>query len=283
MSYAILCDSTADMLPEELEEQGIAMIPLTVTMDGEELVDQVDITSEDFYERMQAANDRPRTSQPTPLNFMQKYQELFDAGFEQIISIHIAGPLSGTVESARLAASEFDAPIAVVDSCGAICKTALLAIPAAHLRKQGASFDQAVASLEAMKPQMGFMLACDTLDALVAGGRLSAKDAQEAGALNIKPIMSFEETGVLKPVGKARGMKGVLKNYVAEIERRTEEQGPQAVRFCHTGNMPAIEELKGMLSKSGVEYVDAGCVPAGITIATHTGMGAVGFSCMPAQ
>lgn len=282
VSYAILCDSTADLLPEEQESLGIAVIPLFVNIDGREYADQVEISSYEFYERLKVAKDRPRSSQPTPMNFMQAYERLFEQGFDQVISIHIAAPLSGTVESARMAAAELDKPIAVIDSCAALTKTALLAKRAAKLRDAGVSFEDAVSQLKESVASVTFMLACDTLDALVAGGRLSAEDAKAAGALNIKPILSFNETGVLQPVGKVRGMKGVVKHYAQAIADATAEHGKQTVRFCHADNMSAINDLKDMLAEMGVDYEDAGCAPAGATITTHTGMGAIGFSCMPA-
>lgn len=282
VSYAILCDSTGDLTAEEQQRYGIAMIPLYVNIDGEEFADQREISSHEFYERLKTAKELPHSSQPTPMNFIEEYTRLFDQGFDQIISIHIAAPLSGTVESARLATGEFDKPIAVIDSLGAVAQTGLLAIRAAQLRDAGVPFDEAVEKLRDAASSMTFMLACDTLDALVAGGRLSAEDAKAAGALNIKPVLSFNETGVLKPVGKVRGMKGVLKNYAQTIADATSENGKQIVRFCHADNESAIDELKSLLAEKEVDYIDAGCALTGAVITTHTGMGSVGFSCMSA-
>ena len=282
VSYAILCDSTGDLTTEEQQRYGIAMIPLYVNIDGEDFADQREITSHEFYERLKTVKDLPHSSQPTPMDFIEEYTKLFDQGFDQIISIHIAAPLSGTVESARLAAGEFDKPVAVIDSLGAVAQTGLLAIRAAQLRDAGVAFEDAVESLRESASSMTFMLACDTLDALVAGGRLSAEDAKAAGALNIKPILAFNEIGVLKPVGKVRGMKGVLKHYAQAIADVTAEHGKQLVRFCHADNEAAINDLKALLQQAGVDYIDEGCALTGAVITTHTGMGSVGFSCMTA-
>ena len=87
---------------------------------------------------------------------------------------------------------------------------------------------------------------------------------------------------MLKPAGKVRGMKGVLKHYAQAIADATAEHGKQLVRFCHADNEAAINDLKALLQQAGVDYIDEGCALTGAVITTHTGMGSVGFSCMTA-
>lgn len=282
MSYEIVCASTADLLPEETKNLVSAMVPLVVTLDGREYEDQVDVSTLEFYDMMASSEGHPSTSQPTPLKFAEAFQNAFDNGADQIICITVAGKLSGTVESARLAAAQFDKPIEVIDSLGATVTEALAVIRAAQLKQQGVPFDQAVESIRKSTEDSMFLVACDTLDALLAGGRLSAEDAANATALNIKPIFTFNEEGALRPFGRARGMKGVVKQYIEAIQERTKAKGKQAIRFCHTGNEKDVSRLKELLQESGIQYVDAGTVPAGITIATHLGLGSLGVGCVTA-
>ena len=101
--------------------------------------------------------------------------------------------------------------------------------------------------------------------------------------LNIKPIFTFSETGVLVAFGKAKGMRGVIKRYVQNAQKRTEEQGKQRIRFCHVANEQGVEDLRSALNEAGVEYVDEGSSPCGATVATHLGLGALGISFAPAE
>lgn len=282
MNYAIVCDSTADLLLEELERFDVSMVPLVVTIDGEQYEDQVEISTSEFYERMAASKNLPSTSQPTPMRFAETFQKLFDSDVEQIMCINIAGVLSGTIESARLAASQFDKRIEVIDALGATALSGLLVMYATQLRNEGVSFDEALYCVRKAINDAEFLLACNSLEPLFAGGRMSAEEMTSAIALNVKPIFTFVETGALAVVGKARGMKGVVKHYFEFIQRLTEEKGDQMIRFCHTGNLDDVDRLKALLKENGIQYVDAGTTPAGAVVATHLGMGSLGIACLPA-
>ena len=89
--------------------------------------------------------------------------------------------------------------------------------------------------------------------------------------------------GVLVAFGKAKGMRGVIKQYVQNAQKRTEEQGKQRIRFCHVANEQGVEDLRFALNEAGVEYVDEGSSPCGATVATHLGLGALGISFAPAE
>lgn len=282
MSFAVVVDSTGDLLEQEYRDLDVVMVPLTIEIDGESFKDQVEVSSEEFYTRMAAAKGLPKTSQPSPLDFVKTFEDLAAKGYEHIVSLHIAGVLSGTVESARLAAEQVDVDVRVIDSASASAGLGLAVKRAAALRDAGVDIDEAQRLIEQTCADASFFVACDTLENLLKGGRLSADQAKDASLLNIKPIFTFDERGVLKAFGKAKGMRGVVKSFVSQLQEETAEHGTQIVRFLHTGNESVVADLKESLAEAGVDYVDGGTCLCGATVGTHLGQGGLGFSCVSA-
>lgn len=280
MSFAVVVDSTADLNMDEYRGNAITMVPLTIQVGGKEYKDQTEISSEEFYDRMAATDELPKTAAPAPYDFAQAYQALAQQGYDHIISLHIASVLSGTVESARLAASQVEVPVTVIDSAGAGASLGIIALKACELRDAHVPVDEALQHLNACVSDFRFLVACDSLDNLLKGGRLSADQVKNASLLNIKPIFSFDERGVLVAYDKAKGMSGVVKNYVKEIQKRTEAYGLQEVRFYHTRNIEAVNDIRAQLQAAGIEYLDKGEAACGATVATHIGLGAVGIACL---
>ena len=261
MGFAVVVDSTLDMSAEEYQALNITMVPLNILVGEDEFKDQVEISSEEFYERMGEATELPKTAQPAPFDFVQAYERLAQEGYEGIVSLHIAGVLSACCTA--------QAALQVKQLCA--------------LRDAEVSLDEAQAAIEELIPKTQFLVACDTLENLLKGGRLSADQVKNASLLNIKPIFTFNETGVLVAFGKAKGMRGVIKQYVQNAQKRTEEQGKQRIRFCHVANEQGVEDLRSALDGAGVEYVDEGSSPCGATVATHLGLGALGIAFAPAE
>lgn len=285
MKFAIVVDSTCDFTQEEYENLNIHMIPLSVLVDGETFKDQTEISSEKFYERMATAENLPQSSQPTPYEFEQLFNSLSEQGYDGVISMHIAGVLSGTIESARIAAKEVSIDVRVVDAmrAGATASMALVVEQICKMRDEGATLDEAETKAKELFDKAEFLVAPETLENLLKGGRLSADQVKNASLLNIKPIFSFNEKGILMAYGKAKGMRGVIKTFVEEVEKRTTEQGTLRLRFCHSGNIKPIEDMKQALGDANIEYVDGGICPCGAIIATHLGPGALGVGILPAN
>ncbi len=283
MGFAVVVDSTLDMSAEEYQALNITMVPLNILVGEDEFKDQVEISSEEFYERMGEATELPKTAQPAPFDFVQAYERLAQEGYEGIVSLHIAGVLSGTIESARAAADQVDIDVRVIDSACCTAQAALQVKQLCALRDAEVSLDEAQAAIEELIPKTQFLVACDTLENLLKGGRLSADQVKNASLLNIKSIFTFNETGVLVAFGKAKGMRGVIKQYVQNAQKRTEEQGKQRIRFCHVANEQGVEDLRSALDGAGVEYIDEGSSPCGATVATHLGLGALGIAFAPAE
>ena len=283
MAFAVVVDSTCDFTEDEYRSLKVVMVPLSVLVDGEVFKDQVDISSEEFYERMANAENIPQSSQPTPHDFQVAYEKLAAEGYDGVLSIHIAGVLSGTIESAHIASEQVDIDVRCIDAAaaGTTASMGIAVQEACALRDKGVSLDEAQAAVEAMLSKALFLTAPETLDNLLKGGRLSADQVKTASMLNIKPIFSFNEKGVLYAFGKAKGMRGVVKTFAEELQKRTEESGIQRVRFCHVNNEKAVEDLKQAIEKTGVSYIDCGTCPCGAIIATHLGAGALGIGMIP--
>lgn len=281
MSFGIVTDSTCDWDAHEYQARKVQMVPLSIKIDDDIVLDVAQISAEEFYDRMQAAKHLPMSSQPTPAAFDAAYQALEQGGCDQIISIHIAGVLSGTVNAASLAAAHADVPVSVVDAKTTTAGLGLLVQRLCDLRDAGATAEEALAETGALIPQNRFYLAVDNLENLLKGGRLSEDQAMQATLLNIKPELTFDERGALEAYGKGKGMKGVVKDFAKAVQERTEQTGRQRVRFLSTRNEEAVESLKEALAQAGVDYVDCGTCKCGATIATHVGIGAVGLACIP--
>lgn len=283
MSFAIVVDSVADLSAEECEQHDITAVPLTVEVGNESFKDQVEISSEEFYDKMIAADSLPKSSQPSPSEFMEVFNDLAAQGNDQVVAIHLAAVLSGTSESSNLAASQVEVPVEVIDSFNACSGQGLLALLAAELRDAGVSAEETIARVKDARSQTRFFIACGTLDNLLAGGRLSPEEVDTATMLDIKPMMSFDDQGILRAIDKAKGMSGVIKKYVEKLQQLTEEEGVQRVRFCHSRNQKNLEKLKRALAEAGVEYIDCGTCSCGATVTTHLGMKALGMGTMPAS
>lgn len=283
MGFAIVVDSTCDFTGDEYRSLDVTMVPLSILIDEVVYKDQVEISSEEFFERMDASENLPQSSQPTPLDFQKAYESLAEKGYDGILSVHIAGVLSGTIESARIAAQQVDIDVRTVDAAaaGATASMAIAVQKACEMRDAGASLDEAQAEVEKMCAHACFLVAPETLENLLKGGRLSADQVKTSSLLNIKPIFSFNEKGVLFAFGKAKGMRGVIKTFVEELQKQTQESGIQRVRFCYAGNEKVVEELKQALAEAEVSYIDCGTCPCGATITTHLGTGALGFGMIP--
>ena len=271
MSVRIITDSTAD-LRFGLQEE-IPFVPLTINFGDEEYVDNVTMSRRAFYEHLQVCKELPKTSQPTPDAFAQEYQKAVDAG-EQVIVLTISSKLSGTYQSANIAAMDFEGQVFVVDTLSAAIGAGVLAEYANDLVKQGLSAEEIVAKLEVEKHNLVLLAALDTLDYLVRGGRLSKVAGIAGGLLNIKPVITLEN-GEIMVAGKARGTKqaNVMMNKGVEGVGGVDTTKPML--FGYTGLNDDL--LQKYMSESaavydGVQKKDSTLISG--AIGTHVGPGA---------
>jgi len=204
MAVKIVTDSSADLPDEVVKALGVTVIPLYVRFGDEVLRDRVDISEDEFYERLQHDPVHPNTTQPTPQDFVELYQKV-GKGADGIVSIHISSKLSGTCNSALQAIETMEAtcPIEVVDSEILSMALGLVVIAAATAAKAGESMDKVVAVAKQTMPKIRLLALLDTLEYLQKGGRIGKAKALLGSILNVKPILTLKD-GEVVPAGQVR-------------------------------------------------------------------------------
>ncbi|RFU66466.1 DegV family protein [Peribacillus saganii] len=270
----IVTDSTADMSAEELEEYGVTMVPLSITIDGETFLDKVDMFPEEFITRMKSASDLPKSSQPPAGKFVEVYEELAKDGSE-IISIHMTGGMSGTVRSAESAATMTEAKVTVFDSKFISKALSFQVIEAAKMAASGKSTAEIIKRLEEIRRNSTLYIAIDTLENLVKGGRIGKAAGFIGSLLNIKPIARLED-GVLNQALKARSQSQIVKLLLKQFMEDTKGKEILGVGIAHVNGQELANKLKqAIIDNSGFQNVEV--VFTTPVISTHAGPGAVGF------
>lgn len=199
----IIVDSTADVTPEV--EKRVSIVPLTIHFGEEHFVDGVDIDRAAFYEKLLNSDVLPSTSQATPFAFSESYQKAVDAG-EDVVVITISSLLSGTYQSAVIAAEDFPGRVHVVDSRSVALGSAVLADYALQLADQSLDAAAIAEKLTEERENVHLIALLDTLEYLKRGGRISKTVALAGGLLSIKPAISLDG-GEVKLIGTARGAR----------------------------------------------------------------------------
>lgn len=224
----IVTDSTADIPQHIAEELNIKIVPLKVHFGEEVFLDGVDIQSNEFYAKLESTEDLPTTSQPSPVDFVDAYKSVAgDQDDPHIISIHISSALSGTYQSALLAQNMLGdkLDVHVIDSKKASYAIGYVVRKVAEAAKNGANKQECIDLAEKLSRDVRIYFLVDTMEYLQKGGRIGKASAVLGSLLNIKPILSLNETGEVYPVDKVRGSKKaqarimqILKDYAAENE-----------------------------------------------------------------
>ena len=188
MSVRIVVDSTAD-LREEVAKQ-ITVVPLTIRFGEEEYIDGVTIDSKGFYEKLIESDVLPTTSQATPCNFEDVFRPMVEAG-DTVVALTVSAKLSGTYQSACIAAEEFPGKVFVVDSQSVAVGSAILAEYALELAKQGLSAEEIAWKLLRKRERVQVLAMLDTLEYLMKGGRISKTAAIAGSLLSIKPVVTL--------------------------------------------------------------------------------------------
>ena len=269
MSIRIIVDSTADLTPEVRDR--VAVVPLTVHFGEEEFVDGVDITGQQFYEKLETSRVLPTTSQATPYAFSAAFGQAAADG-EEVVAIVVSSRLSGTYQSALIAAEDYPGKVHVVDSRNIALGLAILTEYALHLADEGRSAEEIVAMLEQKREQVRLMAVVDTLEYLQRGGRLSKTAAVAGGLLSIKPVIGLVD-GEIKVLAKGRGNKQANNLMNQEITKAgVDTTMPAMLGYTGTDNgllRKYREDCTGLWNEEVQESIVCGVV------GTHAGPGAV--------
>lgn len=283
MKLAIVTDSTCDWTLEACRKADVRCVPLKISVGERTLVDQVELDAEGFYDLMQESEAMPQSSQPAPHDFSEVFKQLADEGYEEIVSLHIASVLSGTMQSAQLAAETSPIPVHVVDSRNVSSGMGLMLSRACEMRDAGAGAAEVVEELERMASKTRLFIAPDTMDNLLKGGRATEEQATGAALLNIKLVFTLDERGALVNYDKVKGSKGIVRLLTDVLAEMAENEGPLKVRFLSCRNEKLVSKIASSLEEAGVPFEHDGADACGATIATHLGLGAVGLGVVPAS
>jgi len=270
----IVTDSTVDLHEEIVNKYDITIVPLTLSIDGESYIDRVEISPKEFMTKMKVAKDLPKSSQPSAGAFKEVYDELGNDG-SQIISIHMTGKMSGTVNSAESARDLTTSEVTVMDSTFISKALSFQVLEAAQMAQNGATKTEIITRVNQIRESSYLFVVVDTLDNLVKGGRIGKGRALIGSLLNIKPIASLAN-GEYTPVSKARSHSQVVKYLVNEFVNDVEGKEIKAVGIVHADGLKLAESLKESIKlKTGFEGVTIEDTTP--IISTHTGPGAIGF------
>lgn len=239
----IVIDSGGDLPSEWIEKYNINVIPINVHFGEKMYLEDVDMSIDDFYAWVKESGTIPKSSQPTPQQFIQLYRQIAKPG-DTILSIHITSKLSGTFNSAQMAADELkDAPFDVVpfDSLSGTAVQGYMACEARVMAHQRASLSEILARLKKIRDSNEIVFALDTLVFAQKSGRVRKFQSLAASLLNIKPIVSLSE-GMLDIVAKVRTRKASLAYVVQEISDRVGEK-PINAAVMHAHDVIAANEF----------------------------------------
>lgn len=275
MKTRIIVDSTADLMPGYKEQ--VRVVPLTVHFGDREYIDGVTIDHKTFYEKLVEEDTLPTTSQATPGAFAKEFEAAKQAG-ESCVVITLSGKLSGTCQSASIAAADYE-NVYVVDSGTASVGGGILTELALQLRDEGLSAPEIAARLDAEKQHIVTVALVDTLEYLKRGGRISKSLAFAGTMLQIKPVLAVTD-GEIQLLGKARGSKMGNNLLAQEIQKAGGVDFSRPVLLGYTGLSDAllqkyIEDSRWLWADHAetLRYTTIGSV-----IGTHAGPGAVAVS-----
>ena len=273
MTVRIVTDSSADLPAELVQQHQITVLPCYVVVDGQTLKDGVDIQADDFYRRLQAGGPTPTTAQPTVADFQAVYQDLTSQG-DQVVSIHVSGKLSGTLNSAEQAKGSLDGEaVEIIDSRLAAMPLGLVVLEAAALAAEGGSHQEVAEKVRQGLDLHHGLFALDTLEFLQKGGRIGKAQAFLGSVLNVKPILRLHE-GEAHPVERPRNRERAMHRLVELVKELGPVRRMAVIHSTDAERMAVLkQELIGLLPAD--QIIEA---RFGSTLGTYIGPDALGVA-----
>ena len=272
MKIRMITDSASDLLSPHRPE--VTVLPMTITFGEEQFRDGVDLTHRQFYEKLIEGEELPTTSQIAPAQFEEAFRDAVEAG-ESVVAVVLSSKLSGTYQSACIAAEEFPGKVFVVDSANATIGERILVERGLELMDQGLDAAAIAAKLDGEKADIRLVALLDTLEYLKRGGRVSASTALVGGLLAIKPVVAVQD-GEVVVLGKARGSKNGNNLLVQEIQK-TGVDFSRPYKLGYAGLNDSLLQ-KYIADSAALWEGHADSLPTGTvggTIGTHVGPGAI--------
>lgn len=271
----IITDSSSDITREEAERLGVELVALHVSFGEESFLDGVNITHDEFYKRLEEAEELPKTSQMNPAGFVEIFEKFIDNG-DEIVGIFLSSKLSGTYQSAVIASQMIETDkVHVVDSKNASLGLAVLVREAVKLRDAGKTAEEIKSEVEELVGKVKLVAVMDTLKYLKMGGRLSAASALVGGVLGITPVISVVDGGV-EVIAKTRGHKKSIKFMVDYMQENMPDQN-HCVDFGYCRIIKNLDDFKASCTPK-FELGEEATREIGAIIGTHIGPGAFGVA-----
>lgn len=276
MKITLITDSTCDLKPEFLANEGIPFAPLKVLFGEKVFVDKIDLTNAEFYEKMRSSKELPTTSQVNPGEFYELFSKELEAG-NQVIGVFLSSELSGTYNSAVVAKEMLgNDNIFLIDSRTVSFALGLLVIRLKSKIDSGATAEEVIDYSKKLVGSSQLYGMLDTLENLKKGGRLSSGTAMIGKMLNLKPIIEVKE-GVVNVAEKARGSRKGLTWMIEQLAKAYPNGKIDEMAVAHANSPEKVSDLKQLL----LERFEIGTIheiEIGSVVGTHAGEGAVGIT-----
>jgi DegV family protein with EDD domain len=266
---AVVTDSTADLPSRLIEEYNINVIPLKVRLDGKEYEDGIDISREEFLDKLEESNQVPTTSQPPIGKFLDLYKALAKE-YDQILSLHFSEKLSGTIKTAYLAANMLeDINIKVIDSETVTVPLGVMVVEVAKAVKAGKQMDELINLIAELKESIKIYFTIDDLTYLERGGRIGKATAFIGNLFNVKPMLTIE-AGEITPYKKLRGEKRLYKEFIGLAEKELEGNTGHKLVIIYGKYLDKANQLKEILTQN-FEWEEIDMLQFGSVVGAHVG------------
>jgi DegV family protein with EDD domain len=273
---ALVTDSTCDLREAERVKHVTAVLPLHVWFGGNSYLDRVDFDSAQFFQLFREAGQAAQSSQPSVGEFMNLYRDLLKE-YESVISVHLAARLSGTVQTATMAAEAVDPlRIRIVDSRKVSVGVGLVVQAVGEAIAAGQTFDKVVTAAETAADRTRVYGALPSLEVAVRGGRTSARTARFAGLVKLKPLIVFDDEGAVHTDGATLGYSRAMRA-VAEKVAHFADGRPVRLAIAHADGLRDAQYVQQRCQKL-LGDLDIPIVEAGAVITTHVGLGTVAIA-----
>lgn len=282
MAIRIITDSAADFSTAELEQYHITSVPLQVIFGEDAYADGVTLTPDIFWTRL-TGGENPKTSQPSPDSFLTAFEAAKEAG-DEVVCITITAALSGTMQSATIAAgmADYDGHIHIINSKVVATAEKLLVLYACRLRDEGQSAAEIAEAVKALRPRIRLYACLDTLEYLARGGRIPKAVASVGGVVRFKPLITLSDEGAVELCGKGIGMHRATEALIKLAEKhRIDRSFP--ILPLYTYDPANCSAMVKKLNAAGIACDEADACPVGATISTHVGPGAFGLVFIEAE
>lgn len=274
----VVTDSTAQLTADEVDQLAVDVVPLDVVISGRSGQDGVEVQAAQVARALQAW-EPVTTSRPTPARFLAAYEQARARGAGAVLSVHVSGALSGTVEAARLAAREARLPVCVLDSQQIGLAMGFAVLAAARAAAAGASLERTAAVAQEVLAASSTDFYVDTLEYLRRGGRIGAASAFFGGVLAVKPLLTVA-AGRIEPVEKVRTAGRALAR-LADIAAERAGGHPVQVAVQHLEAEDQARKVAGLVQQRLPDLADVLVREMGAVIGAHVGPGVVAVAVAP--